>query len=147
VSEWFQGKITTKTFDFDAPQSYKVLFWWGIAVATSANVYSTITIPNATRNLTWAEAQTAYGSWLGAAAVGAKWSSNPDASVTKTVLPQLGKYSRKFIKLPKKIRFRQVIFSLTFDILTNAGIADATLRIYDLTIFIKQKQTVVKEVS
>jgi hypothetical protein len=68
-------------------------------------------------------------------------------SIPSTVLPTLGRYARKFIKLFKKVRFRQVYFTVVFDVITNGGIADASLRIYDLTVLIKQKETVVKETS
>lgn len=147
TNENFQGKITTKTMEFDVPQSYKVMFWYGIALATSGNFSATYTVPNASANMTWAEAQALYGSWGGAAAANAVWSTNANVTATKVITPALGAYARKFIKLPKKLRFRQIKFSFVFDIVTNGGIADATLRVYDLTIFIKQKQTVVKETT
>jgi hypothetical protein len=40
-----------------------------------------------------------------------------------------------------------VYFTLSFDVVTNGGIADATLRVYDLTVFMKKKQGVVRETS
>jgi hypothetical protein len=145
--ENYQGRITTKTMDFDVPQSYKVLFWWGIAVATSGNFTATMVVPNAAPNKTWQQAKTQYGTWAAAVAAGQTWASNVSVSVATTVLPTLGRYARKFIKLFKKVRFRQVYFTVTFDVITNGGVADASLRIYDLTVLIKQKETVVKETS
>jgi hypothetical protein len=145
--EVFQGRIQTKTLDFDMPQSYKVLFWWGIAIATSGKFTATLNIPNANKNSTYSEILALYGTWASAQAVGIKWSNNKDINIPDTVLPTLGGYARKFIKLLKKVRFRQVYFTLVFDVISNGGVADATLRVYDLTIFMKQKQGVVRETS
>lgn len=145
--EVFQARITTKTYDFDVPQSYKVNFWWGIAVATSGKIVASLVIPNARQNMTWKEAYQKYGTWAVAISSLQQWSSNTPIVITDTVQPTLGRYARKFIKLLKKVRFRQIYFTITFDVITNGGIADASLRIYDLTVLIKQKETVVKETS
>lgn len=147
TAEIFQGMIQTKTYDFDLPQSYKVLFWWGIAVATSGKSVTVLTIPNANRNMTYREAFNTYGTWAAAIAAKRTWASNTPVVVTSTIYPSLGRYARKFLKVLKKVRFRQVYFTITFDVITNGGIADASLRLYDLTIFMKKKQTVVKETS
>jgi hypothetical protein len=147
VNERFKGRIVTKTYDFDVPHTFKVVFWYGIALATSGLFTVTMTIPNASKNLTWAEAQALYGSWGAAEEAGVKWSNSSDIDIVKVITPALGGYARKFIKLPKKARFRQIKFTMEFDIISNGGIADATLRIYDLTVFLKQKQVVSKETS
>lgn len=146
-AEVFQGLIQTKTYDFDIPQKYKVIFWWGIAVATSGALTGTLVIPNARKNTTYQEAFDKYGTWSAALAGGQQWASNTPITIPDTVLPTLGRYARKFIKMLKKVRFRQVYFTLVFDVVTNGGIADASLRLYDLTILIKEKATVVKETS
>lgn len=146
-AEHFTGTVTSKTYDFDVPHSYKVLFWWGIGVATSGRTTGTVTVPNAGQNLTYNQVQATYGSWAAAANAGIKWSNN-DKIVQATIIDYtLGKYARKFLKLLKKLRFRQILFTVDFDVVTNAGASDAALRLYDITLFIKQKQTVVKSTS
>jgi hypothetical protein len=145
--ETFQGSITTKTYDFDTPQSFKVIFWWGIAVATSGKFNAALVIPNARKNMTYREAKTLYATWAAAATAKQAWASNTPITVLETILPTLGRYARKFIKLMKKVRFRQIYFTFVFDVIGNGGIADASLRVYDLTVLIKQKETVVKETS
>jgi len=145
--EVFQGKLTTKTYDFDAPHTFKVIFWWGIAVATSGKFSTSLIIPNARKNMTYSEAKTQYSTWSAAANAKQAWASNTPVIIAETVLPTLGRYARKFIKLLKKVRFRQVYFTISFDVISNGGIADASLRIYDLTVFIKHKEGVVKETS
>lgn len=146
-SEVFQGKITTKTYDFDLPHSYKVLFWWGLSVATSGKFGAAINIPNAQRNFTYRQIYNLYGNWAAAQAANIKWSNNSDIVIPETVIPTLGGYARKFIKMLKKIRYRQIFWTLVFDIVTNNGVADASLRVYDLTAFMKKKETVVRETS
>jgi hypothetical protein len=145
--ENFQARITTKTYDFDLPQTFKVIFWWGIAVATSGNFTATLNIPNATANMTWGQARAQFGTYAVAINARRQWANNTPIVVSDTIQPTLGRYARKFIKLLKKVRFRQVYFTIIFDVITNGGIADASLRVYDLTIFIKKKQGVVKETS
>lgn len=145
--EVFQGQITTKTYDFDTPQSFKVIFWWGIAIATSGKFSTSLIIPNARKNMTFREAKTQYGTWAAAATAKQAWASNTPVIVPETIFPTLGRYARKFVKLQKKVRFRQVYFTLNFDVISNGGIADASLRVYDLTVHIKSKETVSKETS
>lgn len=146
-AEHFHGKITTKTYDFDVGHSYKVLFWWGINVATSGQTIGTVTVPNAGQNYTYAQIQSMYGTWNAAALAGIKWSNNDKIVVSSTIDFTLGIYARKFLKLLKKLRFRQILFTVDFDVVSNGGISDAALRLYDITVFIRQKQTVVKETS
>jgi hypothetical protein len=147
TAEVFQGMIQTKTYDFDLPQSYKVHFWWGVAVATSGKTVAVLTIPNANRNMTYQQAKDLYVTWAAAITAKQSWASNTPVIITDTIYPSLGKYARKFLKVQKKVRFRQVFYTITFDIVTNGGIADAALRLYDLTVLIKAKETVVKQTS
>lgn len=145
--ERFHGKITTKTYDFEIAHTFKVMFWWGISIATSGKFTGSLNIPNANRNLTYQQAKDLYGIWSVAQAAKVPWSSNTSISVFDTVTPTLGKYARKFIKLLKKVRFRQIYYTLDMDVITNNGLADASLRVYDMTVFIKSKETVVKETT
>jgi hypothetical protein len=145
--EFFKGRLTTKTYDFDLGHLYKVIFWWGISVATSGTFTATLAVPSSAPNKTYAQAKAQYGTWGAAASAGQTWSSNVSILIPSTVMPTLGKYARKFIKLFKKVRFRQAYFTLEFDVVTNSGIADAALRIYDLTVLLKPKETVVKTTS
>lgn len=146
-SEVFKGKITTKIYDFDTPQSYKVIFWWGPSVATSGSSLSYIVIPNANRNRTWRELRTQYNTWDNAQLNNVQWAGNLDVVIPDTTLVSYGQYARKFYKLLKKLRFRQIYFKLEFDIVGNNITNDSSLRLFDVTVFVKQKATVFKEVS
>lgn len=143
----FTARVTTKTYDFGVDQAYKVLFWWGQSLATSGNFTAELHVPNLANNITWDQAKALYGTWSVAQAAGIKWSTAAGIVISKIIAPTLGTYARKFIKLPKKVRFRQLFFTTTYDIISNGGIADASLRVYDLTVFIKQKEGVVRETS
>ena len=145
--ERFKGRIITKTYDFDVPHAYKVHFMWGISIATSGKVYGALIIPNARQNMTYQEALDKYGTFAAAIAAVQTWSSNTPVTIPDTILPSLGKYGRKYLKVLKKVRFRQILYTLDMDVITNRGIADASLRLYDLTVFLKQKETVVKTTS
>lgn len=147
TNEIFTARIKTRTYDFDIPENYKVMFWWGVAIATSGNFTASSTLPNANPSMSWAQAQATYGSWAAAIAAGVTWAANTNVVTNTVTAPTLGKYARKFVKLPKKMRFRQIYYTLVCDVITNGGIADATLRIYDLTVHVKQKQSVVKGTS
>lgn len=147
TAEVFQGIVTTKTYDFDTPHSYKVHFWWGISVATSGSTFATVVVPNANRNKTWRELRTQYTTWTAAQTAGEQWAGNTDVIVADTTLVTLGKYARKFYKNMRKLRFRQIYYRIVFDITGNNATQDSSIRLYDLTVFIKQKETVVKKVS
>lgn len=145
--EQFKGTLTTKTYDFDIPHSYKAIFWWGVTVATTGKITASLVIPSASPNKTYQDIRTQYGTWTAAQTALVQWANNTPVTVNDIILPTLGKYARKFSKLLKKVRFRQVYFTLVFDIITNGGIADASLRVYDLTIFLAKKETVVKKTT
>lgn len=145
--ERFTASINTKTYDFDVPHAYKVMFMWGISVATSGKVAAELVIPNARRNATYQELQNLYSTFAAAQSASVTWASNTPVVVHDDVLPSLGRYSRKYLKVLKKVRFRQIYFTLVMDVITNHGLADASIRLYDLTVFLKQKELVVKETS
>lgn len=143
--ESFNCMITTKTYDLDVPQQYKVLFWWGLNIATSGNTTVSAVVPNAGSNYTWDFLKANY-TWNSAKAAGILWSNNDKVTISKTVPSTLGKYARKLLKLGQKFRFRQVFFTVSAAALSNT-VGDASVRIYDITALINSKETVVKETS
>lgn len=143
--EEFDCAITTKTYDFDVPHQYKLMFMWMLQIATSANVTSEINIPNSSAPPTWYEWNQTY-TWFSINAAAVEWSSATVVSSGSTVTPTLGQYGRKIIKIPKKQRFRQAFFTVTTPAVANA-VADSSVKIFDLTIFLAQKEHVVRETS
>jgi hypothetical protein len=146
-SELFYGRITTKLMDFDFPHLYKVMFWWGISVATSGKFTAMTNVFNPGKKLTWGQALSQYGSWGAARAAGVTWGNNTNLINNQGVTYGADAYYRKFVKLMKKLRFRQMSFSADFDIITNNNAADASLRFFDAIVYIKAKANVVKETN
>lgn len=146
-NEVFKGYLTTKTYDFEIPHTFKVMFWWGVNVATSGNFTAEIVIPQTSQGLTWRQAQTLYNTYQNAQINKISWGGSSDVDIQDTVAPSLGKYARKFIKLLKKVRFRTAYYKFTFDVVTNGGIADASLRVYNAYVYIKSKETISKKTS
>lgn len=143
--EDFTCVITTKTYDFDASWSFKVLFWWGMTLATSGSTTAQVMVPNAQPNNTWQFLHDNY-TWDSANTAGILWSNAPQIVFSTVVLPGLGSYARKFLKFQKKMRFRQAFFKITTNARSNS-IGDAVVRIYDLVVFVNKKETVVKEIT
>lgn len=146
-AEIFKGQIMSKTYDFQIPHTYKVLFWWGLNVATSGNFTAELTTPQPDAGLTWREAKDTYTTYDAAIENDITWGGVQPIKLSETIAPALGKYARKFIKLLKKVRFRQVYFKINFDIYTNRDLADASLRLYDVYMYIKSKETVAKKTN
>lgn len=143
--EAFTCSITTKTYDLDIPHVFKVLYWWGLNIATSGDTTAAAVVPNAGQNYTWNYMLANY-TWAGANTAGIKWSNNDMVVVSQTVASTLGKFAKKFLKLAKKLRFRQIYFTVSAVAVSNS-ISDASVRIYDLTAIVKSKETVVKGTS
>jgi hypothetical protein len=145
--ESFNCSITTKTYDFDLSYSFKVMFWWGMTIATSGLCSGIVNVPNAAPNMTWAMLAQQYASWQDANTAGVVWAINPPISINTPAIPtERGPYARKFLKFNKKIRFRQLYFTVTTQCLPNT-IGDACVRIYDISAFLKQKETVVAQTT
>lgn len=144
TAEVFDCTVITKTYDFDQPQSFKVLKKWGASIATSGNTVLKVTIPNTSPDLTWG-AIAAY-TWGQAKTIPLLWGNSDSVVFDKTTIPSLGKYGRKFLKAFKKLRFRQAFWTITTTAIANS-VADSSVRIYDITVDVGIKQDVVKETS
>lgn len=143
VTELFTCSITTKTYDFQLQWAFKVLFWWGTTISTCGLTNATVSAPNSSPNYSWLGLNDAFGSWANVNTNGIKWSNAP-ATLFMTQTPyERGNYSKKFLKFNKKIRFRQAYFTLSTPVVANSSFFDACVRIYQLSAFILQKQTVV----
>lgn len=145
LGEAFNCSIISKTYDFDIPYKFKKQFWWAAVIATSGNTTFTTTIPNAMEQITWDYAKAAY-KWQDGVAIPVTWGDSGDLVITEVVQPTLGRYFRKIIKLEQALRFRQVIYALSTVAISNSY-SDASVRIYQLTTFLQEKETIVKKVS
>jgi hypothetical protein len=142
TNESFNCSIITKTYDFSLPWAYKVLFWWGMAISTSGTTTVSAQIPSSTTNYTWNGLAAKFGTWQGVNSANTPWSNNAPTIINSVVPPERGAYAKKFLKFNKKLRFRQVIFNISTPAISNT-IGDACVRIYDISAFVLQRQTVV----
>lgn len=146
TQEAFECSITTKTYDFDVSHAYKVLFWWGLDIATLGVTNGKVTLANASRNPIWYDWNSAGLTWQDLFDNNVPWSTANSISFDADIYANVGGYGKKILKLPKKIRFRQLFFTVTTQALPNTT-ADAAVRIYTITAFVNKKETVVRETT
>lgn len=144
--EEFSCKIVTKTYDFTTNYAYKVLFWWAADLATLATTKGTVSLANAGRSARWSDWFDARTTWQDLLDNSIPWSTANMIVYDAEIFPELGQYGKKILKFPKKLRFRQLYFSLTTDAIPN-DIADTAVRIYGLTAFVSQKERVVRKTT
>ena len=141
-TEAMQCVLLTKNYNFEAPGSFKVLFWWGVDAIFRKNVrgqvipgvYNFSTTWGQLRELTWG--QLLSGTW--------QHPYMSDPSVITDVDSNSGPI-RKFVKFFKKLRFRQLQFRVSFD--TNGSAAEAPVQLFTLSTYMTEKQTVSKTIS
>lgn len=141
-TETINWVLVTKSYDFEAPYTYKRLFWWGVDIISKSSLLAQVFPISYGRKITWAQARTR--TWAQARAFtwarGADIAVNVDTSVSVT-----GTVDRTFIKLLKSLRFRQVNFKFSG---TNQGNAStAPMRIFAITLFVDTKEKVVAKVT
>jgi hypothetical protein len=145
TQEAFNCKVATKTISLDRPYGYKRLMWWGADVLASAPLTARV-VP------------VAYGSpvrWKDIMNLGLKWSDRVNytwgeplsMSLDVTDAADITNYAgvRMFVKFIKSLRFRQVQFVLSSDV--DGTTKTGPLRIFSLTAFILNKETVNKQIN
>jgi hypothetical protein len=131
---------TTKNFDMAVPSQFKRMFWWGTDVITNRTVVGTATPIVVSFAVTWAQLNAYTWNQL------KTWNQPLTAAVGvgSTVTAATGT-SRRFIKFPKSLRYRQINFSNK--LLTDGSLADGPARLFTMTVITAVKETVVKEIS
>ena len=119
---------------------------WGVTIATSGTTTASVFVPSASKNYTWQELRIAWGTWDNLVVEEVKWSNADKLIFSASVLASAGTYARKYLKLPKKLRFRQAYFTVSTEVKTNS-VGDAAVRIYDITAFIDKKEGVVAQTT
>lgn len=139
VESGFVAEMSTKIYDFNSPNLFKKLYWWGADVLTAGDVTAKVTPIIFAVPISWSSL--AANTWDSLA--GNTWARplNSDVSVIETTTTPGA--IRKFLKFMKSIRFRNVIFNLKF---TVADWGNPT-RVYSLSPVIATKQQVTKDVN
>lgn len=142
-TETFTCTMQTKNLDYGASSAYKRLFWWGLdglfrnqltAIANPISFSGRITWKDL-RSYTWDDLLNF--TWDQPTSPSLAVTSNRDAAGTGPV--------KKFVKLSKALRFRQIYFKITCS--TNGDSATAPVRIFDLVTFVLVKEHVVRTLS
>jgi hypothetical protein len=136
--EDFECRIVTKLFDFSVPTHFKRLFYGGLQIATSGTTLIRSMVPNAAKGDTWVDAF--LRTWN---PVGKTWGGSGSVIHDDQILPAQGAYARKVVKCLKKMRFRQVQFTISTGAEANT-VANSSVRIYDLTVSLLQAETIVR---
>ena len=136
--------MTTKIFDFTAPHVYKRLMWWGVDVISSGNLIGIANPVTQTGPVTWDNLTTYTWDQLYA------WNNLlSQVAYVETDIEDPFVIRRKFMKLLKSLRFRQIAF--TIKLKSDGRIAEedtlGPARIFTLSAIVGIKQTVVKPVS
>lgn len=134
--------LTTKNYDFADPQHFKKLMWWGIDILTNQPI-SAFANPvvayykvrwNDIRPYRWNSLSTSK--WYAPLAIPVNVET--DVSIATSVL-------RKFVKLKKAMRFRQINFKVVLQ--GDGSPATGPARVFSLTAIVADKQLISKQVS
>ena len=144
--ETFTCEVRTKNYNYQLSSNFKRLFWWGVDVVSRGRIRGSANpvVQSATvswnklysSGVTWGDLLLT-GTWGMPSALGIDVLSDYD-------LANMGP-SRKFIKMFKSLRFRQIYFSLIFD--TDGTLGTAPVNLFTITAYVETKETVVKTVS
>lgn len=141
-SEAITCTMQTKIFDFDSPEQFKRLYWWGVDAVTSGVVSGSAFPVIYTFNVTW-NALAAY-TWDQMAQFTWGQPGNVVPNVMDTA-DTAGSVGRKFIKFLKALRFRNIYFTV---VLTTTGTSStAPVKLFTINPVIGLKERVPKKVN
>jgi hypothetical protein len=142
-NEAFVCTVQTKNYNYQASGVYKRLFWWGVDAIFRGQVTAKASPISFSQSITW--------SVLGAYQWGQislfAW-EQPAAPViaVETIRATPGNAAiRKFVKMLKSLRFRQINYRLEFE--TNGDTTTAPVRLFSLTTYVRAHQKVSKTVT
>ena len=142
ATETYNCYVRTKIYDFDSPNVYKRLYWWGIDLLAQGTVVAKVTPVVYSVAITWGSLLTrTWGSLLTNT-----WSQPlvADTSVTDSI-PVANNLIRKFVKVLKSLRFRSIFFEVT---LTTTGTSlTAPCKLFKIVPVVGVKGLVSKKVN
>jgi hypothetical protein len=138
-SEPFNCRLETKIYDFNAPNLFKKLSWWGVDCFAIGTVDSYAVPVIYTSNITWA--QMSAFTWAQASINTWGQPLTADVRIHETLV--VSGIGRKFLKFLKSARFRNLYFIVDFTITDWLN----TTRVYSITPTVAMKQQVSKAVN
>jgi hypothetical protein len=133
------AKIETKIFDFDAPNLFKKLYWWGADVKASGTMTATVIPVRYVVTVTWNDVAGLTWDQIGVNT----WDRPMEIDQSIAEVVSSAGTQRKFFKFLKALRFRNIYFRLSF------VISDWTnpIAIYSIEPVLNMKQLVTKTVN
>lgn len=134
--------VTTKSYDFNVPYTFKRLFWWAVDLLSERNMSYVVHPITYTRVVTHNMMNAfTHNQILGTHETPLDISIDVSDSLTISNVAQ----NRMLLKLLKSLRFRQLTFTISGN--TNGSSTQGPMRVYGVTAFVDNKQIVPKEVN
>ncbi len=145
AAESFTCEIQTKNYNYQLSSNFKRLFWWGVDAVFRTRIRGWAVPVVHHAQTTWGQLVQGGVTW--GQLLGGTWGSPfiGDISVTSDYNLEGTGPVRKFVKMFKSMRFRQVYFRVIFD--TDGSIGTAPVNLFTITAYVGSKETVSKTVS
>lgn len=138
-TESAEASMATKIYDFNAPNMYKKLYWWGVDTLMNGTVTASVIPVLYNASVTWA--QMASFTWADVASLTWNRPGNTDQTISQIIVSTSAE--RKFLKIYKSCRFRNAYFSLVFTVTDW----EHPVRVFSITPVLQMKEGVVKTVN
>lgn len=140
-TEEMECTVVTKNYDYQSAHTFKRLSWWGVDTVNKAEIETLVTPIVHAPGVTWNDLADKTWADLGT------WQRPLDITIeiTDQVVSESSSGYRKFIKLLKSLRFRQVNFKVIFKITGSPETSPAKL--FSITTFVGVKERVSQKVS
>lgn len=145
ATETYTCEIQTKNYNYQLSSNFKRLFWWGVDAVFRTRIRGWAVPVVHHAQVSWGQLRTQGVTW--GQLLGGTWGSPfiGDLSVSSDYDLKGTGPTRKFVKMFKSMRFRQIYFKLVFD--TDGSIGSAPINVFTLTAYVGSKETVSKTVS
>lgn len=134
--------VHTKNYSYQLPSNFKILHRWGLDIRFQDRIQATATPVTYSAGAIWDQLLNYNWDQL------ATWDSplGGDQLEVETIVdsPAVGP-DRKYVKLRKRMRFRQVSFRVEFD--TDGSFTTAPAQLFSIVTFVDTRQGVVKQLS
>ena len=146
ATENYTCEIRTKNYNYQLSSNFKRLFWWGVDAVFRTRVRGwAVPIVYYDFSTTWGQLRSSEVTW--GSLLTRTWgstSSGEFSAFTDYNLQGSGPV-RKFSKMFKSLRFRQIYFKLVFD--TDGSIGTAPINLFTITAFVATKETTSKAIT
>lgn len=142
-AESMVSRLVTKNYNYNSSAQFKRLFWWGIDATFRGVVHTTVSPIVGHFRVTYSQLRAYTYSQLRAYTYGQMLSTAPSSD---DIVDTSGASAlRRFVKLLKSLRFRQVNYAVSFE--HDGSTATAPVRVFSLTTYVLVKEHVTAKVS